>query len=68
MKGKPPPAPYTRGIHAAYRMEEYNDFKTVPECPYPNSSNDYFKWWDGFGDGTKDLIHLRRNGLLNGKA
>lgn len=54
---------YKDGIDAAYRVGDYEGFKTVPACPYPTQSDTWSAWWDGFGDGTDDLINYQRSEL-----
>lgn len=51
---------YEDGMDAAYRHGRYAGATRVPPCPYPDGSAAYKRWWDGFGDGTEDLIAAQR--------
>lgn len=52
---------YERGVDAALRDGEYEGVKDTPPCPYPDGSSEAGRWWDGFGDGTEDLIAYQRS-------
>lgn len=49
-------SPYERGTHAAWRIEEYEGFDSTPEGPYQEDTAEFDRWWEGFSDGTDDLI------------
>lgn len=44
-----PQTPYGEGYAAAARPRA--------KCPYPFGTPEYNPWWDGYCDGTDDLIH-----------
>jgi len=54
---------YSDGIDAAYRINKYAAYKTVPDNPYPLNSAEAKAWDDGFGDGTEDFIVAQRNDI-----
>jgi len=51
---------YGRGIHAAYRIDEYEG-NDDPRCLYGRDSKEGEAWRDGFGDGTEDMISANRS-------
>ena len=53
---------YGLGVRAAWRIEEYEKFTDVPDNPYTKGSPEADAWYDGFGDGTEDLIFFNTNG------
>ncbi len=54
---------YTNGIHADHRIEEYEGFEGMIECPlhYTDHKELCEEWWRGFGDGTEDFISNQRS-------
>ena len=50
---------YSDGLDAAYRTGRYAGSKSTPRCPYEDGTVESVHWWDGFGEGTDDLIALR---------
>lgn len=53
---------YADGIDAAWRAGRYEGARHTPDCPYPSGTPTHKRWFDGFGDGTEDMIALQRMG------
>lgn len=53
-------AAYSDGIDAGYRVGPYEGAKDTPTCPFEDDTVEAKKWWQGFGDGTEDLIAIQR--------
>lgn len=47
---------YKDGLDAAYRINKYEGFKSTPPCPFEQGTENDVAWWQGFGDGTQDLV------------